>query len=42
MTKELKIQLIEQRINILRTRGETMNAGIIHKLERKRRKLING
>lgn len=37
--KELRIQLINSRINLLKTRGETMNIGIIHKLEREKRKL---
>ena len=40
--KELRIQLIDNRINILRARGEQMNAGIIAKLLRERRKLIDG
>ena len=42
MNKELRIKLIDNRINILRTRGEQMNAGIIAKLLRERRKLTNG
>jgi hypothetical protein len=42
MDKELRIQLIDNRINILRARGEQMNAGIIAKLLRERRKLTNG
>ena len=42
MDKELRIQLIDNRINILRARGEQMNAGIIAKLLRERRKLIDG
>ena len=40
--KELRIQLIDNRINILRARGEQMNAGIIAKLLRERRKLTDG
>lgn len=42
MDRKLKIQLIDQRINILKARGEQMNAGIIAKLLRKRRKLTDG
>lgn len=40
--KELRIKLIDGRINILKTRGEQMNAGIIAKLMRERRKLTDG
>ena len=40
--KELRVQLIDNRINILRARGEQMNAGIIAKLLRERRKLTDG
>lgn len=40
--KELRIKLIDGRINILRARGEQMNAGIIAKLLRERRKLTDG
>lgn len=42
MDKELRVKLIDNRINILRARGEQMNAGIIAKLLRERRKLIDG
>lgn len=42
MNKELRIQIINMRLNLLKTRGETMNAGIIAKLERERRRLENG
>ncbi len=40
--KELRIQLIDNRINILKARGEQMNAGIIAKLLRERKKLTDG
>ena len=40
--KELRIQLIDGRINILKARGEQMNAGIIAKLMRERRRLTDG
>lgn len=40
--KELRIKLIDSRINILRARGEQMNTGIIAKLMRERRKLTDG
>ena len=40
--KELRLQLIDNRINILKARGEQMNAGIIAKLLRERRKLTDG
>jgi hypothetical protein len=39
MTNADKIKAINLRINILKTRGETMNANIISKLERKKRAL---
>lgn len=42
MDKELRIELIDNRINILRARGEQMNTGIIAKLLRERRKLTDG
>jgi len=42
MNKELRVTLIDNRINILRARGEQMNAGIIAKLLREKRKLIDG
>ena len=42
MNKELRVKLIDNRINILRARGEQMNAGIIAKLLRERRKLTDG
>ena len=42
MDKELRVKLIDNRINILRARGEQMNAGIIAKLLREKRKLIDG
>jgi len=42
MDKELQVKLIDNRVNILRAKGEQMNAGIIAKLLRKRRKLIDG
>ena len=42
MDKELRVKLIDNRINILRARGEQMNAGIIAKLVRERRKLTDG
>ena len=40
MTNAFKITRIENRINLLKTRGETMNARIINKLERKKRALL--
>jgi len=40
--KELRIKLIDNRVNILRARGEQMNAGIIAKLLREKRKLTDG
>jgi len=42
MDKELRVKLIDNRINILRARGEQMNAGIIAKLLRERKKLTDG
>ena len=42
LDKELRVRLIDNRINILRARGEQMNAGIIAKLLREKRKLIDG
>ena len=42
MNKELRVKLIDNRINILRARGEQMNVGIIAKLLRERRKLTDG
>lgn len=40
MTNALKITKIENRINLLKSRGEVMNARIINKLERKKRILL--
>ena len=40
MTNEFKIAMINNRINLLKSRGETMNAHIINKLERKKRALL--
>ncbi len=42
LDKKLRVKLIDNRINILRARGEQMNAGIIAKLLRERRKLTDG
>ena len=42
MDKDLRGKLIDNRVNILRARGEQMNAGIIAKLLRERRKLTDG
>jgi hypothetical protein len=39
MTNTDKIKTIDVRISLLKTRGEAMNANIIHKLERKKRAL---
>ena len=39
MTTANKIKAIDIRINLLKSRGETMNAAIINKLERKKRAL---
>ena len=40
MINTSKIAKIDNRINLLRTRGETMNMRIINKLERKKRALL--
>lgn len=40
MTKEFKIAKIDNRIALLKSRGETMNARIIGKLERQKRALL--
>lgn len=40
MTNAFKIEQINIRINLLKSRGETMNARIINKLERKKRALL--
>lgn len=40
MTNEFKITKINNRINLLKSRGEMMNARIINKLERKKRALL--
>ena len=37
----VRIAMIENRIHILYTRGEIMNQGIIHKLMREKRKLLD-
>ena len=39
INKEAQITMIENRINLLRTRNEEANRGIIHKLMREVRKL---
>lgn len=39
LSNETMIEMLDARINILCTRGETMNQGIINKLERQKRKL---
>lgn len=39
INKEAQITMIENRINLLRTRDEEANRGIIHKLMREIRKL---
>ena len=39
MNNEAKIALLEQRIHLLTTRGETLNKGIISKCRRQIRKL---
>lgn len=39
LSNETMIEMLDARINILRTHGETMNQGIINKLERQKRKL---
>lgn len=38
MSKELRIQMMENRIVLLMSRGETMNARIVAKLKRQLRK----
>lgn len=40
MTNTLKIEKINNRITLLKSRGETMNARIIGKLERKKRAIL--
>jgi hypothetical protein len=40
MTNADKISKIDLRINMLKSRGETMNMRIINKLERKKRALL--
>jgi hypothetical protein len=40
MTNADKIAKIEGRINLLKSRGETMNMRLINKLERKKRALL--
>ncbi len=40
MTKEFKITKINNRIALLKSRGETMNARIIGKLERQKRAIL--
>ena len=40
MNKEIKIAQINNRIHLLKSRGETMNMRIINKLERKKRALL--
>lgn len=40
MTSTNKITNIDLRIKLLKSRGETMNARIINKLERKKRALL--
>lgn len=40
MTNADKIAKIDLRINMLKSRGETMNMRIINKLERKKRVLL--
>lgn len=40
MTVETKIMGIENRIALLKARGETMNMRLIRKLERRRRALL--
>lgn len=39
MSKELRIMRMEQRIQLLLSRGETMNLRLINKLKRRIRKL---
>lgn len=38
-SNEAKIQLLKNRVNLLKTRGEQMNRGLIAKAERQIRKL---
>ena len=40
MSNEFKNEQINIRINLLKSRGETMNARIINKLEHKKRALL--
>ena len=40
MSINVKIMSIENRIALLKARGETMNARLIRKLERRRRALL--
>jgi hypothetical protein len=40
MTNAEKITMIDSRIKLLKTRGETMNMNLIKKLERKKRALL--
>lgn len=40
MTNEFKIEKINNRIALLKSRGEMMNARIINKLERKKRAIL--
>lgn len=40
MTNTFKIAKIENRIALLKSRGEMMNARIINKLERKKRMIL--
>lgn len=41
MTNVFEIEKIDNRIKLLKSRGETMNARIIKKLERKKRQLLS-
>ena len=40
MSIETKLLIIQNRINLLKARGETLNANLINKLERKKRNLL--
>ena len=40
MTNTDRIAMINTRINLMKTRGETMNMRLINKLERKKRALL--
>lgn len=40
MTNECKVMKIDNRITLLKSRGETMNTRLINKLERKKRALL--